>query len=104
MSCEVDETQQGRLQGANYAVMTLAWVIGPLIWWELWVATVSDDDYYYSDETNVDDTSASLFWWVAAMVLMISAAILLGAGTPACCCYKPPNLELTGGALGRSGD
>lgn len=79
ISIEADPSDQGRVQGFNYAIMTAAWAIGPYAYWYMFVEYI-DDDVYNDDNDEDDDhaknTQASLFWWLSIAILVLAAAVM----------------------------
>mmetsp|Transcript_15218 Transcript_15218/g.19745 ORF Transcript_15218/g.19745 Transcript_15218/m.19745 type:complete len:490 (-) Transcript_15218:183-1652(-) len=72
ISAEVPRALQGRAQGFNYAVMTVAWASGPLVYWAMFSGRVSDD----SAQTHTHNTTASLFWWVSFALLFAAGVVM----------------------------
>lgn len=66
MSVEVSIAEQGRLQGSNYAIMTVAWVAGPYFFWWLFDIGLNDDD----------NANESLMWLSAAFMYALAACIM----------------------------
>eukprot|EP00614_Pseudopedinella_elastica_P035526 CAMPEP_0172619730 /NCGR_PEP_ID=MMETSP1068-20121228/96562_1 /TAXON_ID=35684 /ORGANISM="Pseudopedinella elastica, Strain CCMP716" /LENGTH=540 /DNA_ID=CAMNT_0013426643 /DNA_START=201 /DNA_END=1823 /DNA_ORIENTATION=+ len=98
ISAEAGPEKQGRVQGFNYAVYTVAWASAPLIYQAMFAAYI-DDDSIFNDEddgdddctddhggddgcgdddvmTHVHNLPSSLIWWVSAVVLFIAAAFM----------------------------
>jgi len=51
---QVSAEEQGRVQGFNYAVNTVAWATGPYAYWYMFAAYVGDDDEVLADDDGDD--------------------------------------------------
>ena len=71
---EAGPHEQGRVQGFNYAVMTLAWAAAPYVYWYMYTEEIRGTN---DDETHPHDHKTSLFWWLSCGVLTLAALVMM---------------------------
>mmetsp|Transcript_7948 Transcript_7948/g.13323 ORF Transcript_7948/g.13323 Transcript_7948/m.13323 type:complete len:318 (-) Transcript_7948:812-1765(-) len=89
---EARPEDQGRVQGFNYAVMTVAWCVGPFMYWAMFDAYLDDDAFEVDDydddgddgddgdssaSTHAHNTASSLMWWVTAAILVAASLFMV---------------------------